>query len=84
LPEETRAALANGLIQGILHYSRRSAEIFVMASAESGVFEQSRDAVHYCLSKEVARPLQAIHAPRVQVAVRPDESALFELLRFAR
>jgi uroporphyrinogen-III synthase len=84
LPEEARAALANGLIQGILHYSRRSAEIFVMASAESGVFEQTRDAVHFCLSKEVARPLTAIHAPRIQVATRPEESSLFELLIFAR
>jgi hypothetical protein len=35
---------------------------------------------HYCLSAQVAAPLNAAGAKRVAIAPRPEEAALIELL----
>jgi hypothetical protein len=35
--------------------------------------------VHFCLSEQVAAPLRAAGAARIQVAAQPNESALLEL-----
>ncbi|MFY9693425.1 MAG: uroporphyrinogen-III synthase [Xanthobacteraceae bacterium] len=79
LPEEATAALAAG-IDGVLHYSRRSAGAFVAAARKSGLLEAALSKpVHYCLSARVAEPLAAAGAADVRIATRPDEAALMSL-----
>jgi uroporphyrinogen-III synthase len=81
LPESARSALAQDRIDGVLHYSRRSAEAFVRAIEADQLREQGLALRHLCLSAEVAAPLVAAGAERVEVARRPDQQALFELIR---
>lgn len=80
LPPETRAALSSGGLDGVLHYSRRSAEAFVSAADASGVLTPALVLPHYCLSADVAAPLAAAGARNVKIAARPEENALFQLL----
>jgi uroporphyrinogen-III synthase len=80
LPQDARAALAAGRIDGALHYSRRSAEVFVDAARRAGVLGEALALVHYCLSAQVAEPLAEAGASAIRTARRPDEAALLELL----
>ncbi len=82
LAPDLRAAFADGL-DGVLHYSRRSAQAFLTAARAAGLIDAALALMHYCLSSEVAAPLRAAGAARVAVAPRPDEAALIELLSFA-
>ena len=82
LARDLRAALADRL-DGVLHYSRRSAQAFLTAARAAGLIDAALAPTHYCLSSEVAAPLRAAGAARVAVAPRPDEAALIELLSFA-
>lgn len=81
LPESARSALAQDRIDGVLHFSRRSAEAFLHAIEADQLREQGLALRHLCLSAEVAAPLLAAGAERVEVARRPDQQALFELIR---
>jgi len=76
---KVRAALAAGEIDGVLHYSRRSAEAFLAAAAVAGIAVGALAARHYCLSAEVAEPLRRAGVD-VSVAARPEEAALLELI----
>ncbi len=79
LPRPAAVALASG-IDGVLHFSRRSAEAYVEAARNSGLLEIAlMKPVHICLSDRVAEPLTRAGAATVRVAVRPDEAALLEL-----
>ena len=79
LPAEAAAALAGG-IDGILHFSRRSAEGFLTAARNSGLLEAALSKpAHYCLSAKVAEPLQKAGAADVRIAAQPDEAALMAL-----
>jgi uroporphyrinogen-III synthase len=80
LSEPARAALAAGAIDGVLHYSKRSADVFVDRTRRAGVLDQALATAHYCLSPQVAEPLQQAGASSIRTARRPDETALFELL----
>lgn len=79
LPHEGARALSSREIDGILHYSRRTARAFLVAATESGLFAPAMAAPHYCLSSEVAAPLVEAGAASVQVAAKPEESSLFDL-----
>jgi uroporphyrinogen-III synthase len=79
--QDLRAALGAGPLDGVLHYSRRSAQAFLAAAEAAGFLTAVLKIQHYCLSEEVAAPLRAAGAT-VWVAVRPEESALVELLSF--
>jgi uroporphyrinogen-III synthase len=80
LPEVARSALANDRIDAVLHFSRRSAEAFLAAIAADRLRDQGLALRHLCLSAEVAAPLIAAGAERVEVARRPDQQKLLELL----
>ncbi|EJW12662.1 Uroporphyrinogen-III synthase [Rhodovulum sp. PH10] len=80
LPAAVRAALADSTIDGVLHYSRRSAEAFLAALAVDGLAPARLSAAHYCLSLAVAAPLRAAAAGDVRVAPQPDQKSLFGLL----
>jgi uroporphyrinogen-III synthase len=80
LPEEARAALADSKVDGVLHFSQRSAEIFLSAVRAAGVLDSALAAFHYCLSEQVARPLAAAGAASIRTASKPEEAALIELV----
>jgi uroporphyrinogen-III synthase len=77
----TAAAALSGEIDGVLHFSRRSAEAFLTAARNSGLLEAAlRKPVHYCLSARIAEPLREAGAADVRAAERPDEAALLALI----
>jgi uroporphyrinogen-III synthase len=78
LPHEVIAAI--GALDGVLHYSRRSAETLLRLAERAGVLETLRGLAHYCLSAEVARPLRDAGAARLAIAAKADENELFRLL----
>lgn len=69
-------ALAKGEIAAALHYSKRSAEIFVKLARDAGLTKALGEIDHLALSREAASPL-----PRASIAERPDEEHLLRLLR---
>jgi uroporphyrinogen-III synthase len=78
-----REALASGQIDGVLHFSRRSAKSFLDCCAASDVLAPALRLAHFCLSRQVAEPLVAAGAALVQVAPRTEEAALIELVNAA-
>jgi uroporphyrinogen-III synthase len=79
LPAQAAAALAAG-IDGVLHYSRRSAEAYIAAARRADLAKAAvADPIHFCLSAKIAAPLLAAGATNVRVAAQPDEAALLAL-----
>ena len=80
LPPDAEKALARREVDGVLHYSRRSAETFVAAVRAADVATPAMAAGHYCLSADIGAVLTNAGAGRVEIAAKPDENALFVLL----
>jgi uroporphyrinogen-III synthase len=78
---DLQAVLRGGPLDGVLHYSRRSAQAFVAGATAAGLLPTALKVRHYCLTVEVALPLETAGA-RVRIAARPEEAALIELLSF--
>jgi uroporphyrinogen-III synthase len=78
-PTVLAAALDAGDVDAVLHFSRRSAELFIQGAKASGVAGPAEDVRHLCLSAQVAEPLAG--ASRIAIAPRPEEAALIALLR---
>jgi uroporphyrinogen-III synthase len=74
------ARLAAGGIDAVLHFSRRSAEAFLVAMAAADLLSRSLKIQHYCLSAQVAAPLAAAGVADIRIASAPHERALFEML----
>jgi uroporphyrinogen-III synthase len=79
-PPAIATALAQGGIDGVLHFSRRSARAYVDCAARDDVFERALAVRHYCLSRQVSEPLAAASAAGISVAARPNEAALIEMV----
>lgn len=79
-PEALIAAFRRRGVDGVLHFSKRSAENFVNGARSAGLAEAALAVRHYCLAAQVAEPLTAAGAGDVTIAARPEESALIELL----
>jgi uroporphyrinogen-III synthase len=79
-PPAVAAALANGALDGVLHFSHRTAEAYLACAARANGRDQALAPVHFCLSRQVAQPLAAAGASIVRVAARPDEAAMLELI----
>jgi len=75
---DSHAALADGGIDAVLHYSRRAATLFLALAAAAGI--DPATTAHLCLSQDVAAPLRSA-ARVIRVAKSPDEAALLALLR---
>ena len=73
-------ALQGQTVDGVLHFSKRSADNYIAGACAAGLVEQALAVPHYCLSAAVAGPLTAAGAARVAVAAQPNEAALIELL----
>lgn len=81
-PPALIGALAAGEIDAVLHFSRRSAENYVVEAKNAGIAGPALTVRHFCLSAQVAEPLAA--ASRIFIAARPDEGALMELLQASK
>jgi uroporphyrinogen-III synthase len=79
-PDELIAALEEGTVDTVLHFSRRSAENYLNGAKKAGIESQSLRPRHFCLSAQVAVPLIAAGITNLDVARRPDEASLIALL----
>ncbi len=73
-------ALRSGSVDGVLLYSRRSAEAFAEAVSAAGLAPLSERIFLFCLSQAVAEPLAGIAAGSVLVAEKPNQISLFALI----
>jgi len=80
LARPTVAALAAGEIDGVLLYSRRSAEIFVELCKKAHPTPNLSQTRAFCLSGNAAAPLQSLSLASIQVALRPNETELLALI----
>jgi uroporphyrinogen-III synthase len=78
LPNDVRMALRGNRIDGVLHFSRRSAEAYVECSRGLGAAAVAP--AHYCLSAGTAEPLRHAGAARIHIAAHPDEASLLDLV----
>lgn len=77
-PPAARAALEQGQIDGVLHFSRRSVESYLDCGRD--ILGPALKPVHYCLSARAAEPLRLAGATHISVAVHPDEVSLLALV----
>jgi uroporphyrinogen-III synthase len=82
LPPAAVDALASG-IDGVLHFSRRSAETYVDAARAAGLLANALKPVHFCLSAQIAEPLAQARAADIRIAERPNEAVLIALIAAA-
>jgi uroporphyrinogen-III synthase len=80
LSKDQIAALAQDQMEAVLHYSRRSAEIYCRLMKSSGLEALVMAPKHFCISADTAKPLQAMGAPDVTIAPKPEEACLLERL----
>jgi uroporphyrinogen-III synthase len=80
LPSAVEQAIAAGAVDGVLHYSRRSADTFLRCADAAGLRKRVLMLPHFCLSAQVAAPLADAGAVAIRVALQPDEEALLELI----
>jgi uroporphyrinogen-III synthase len=80
-PPELIEAFKTHAVDGVLHFSKRSADNFLAGARAAGLAEAALAVRHYCLSAQIAGPLAAAGAARVAIASRPQETALIELLQ---
>lgn len=79
LSTQTRAALAEGRVACILHFSRRTVLAFLACVAKAGLENALCGPRHLCLAAQVAGPLVE-RGLAVELADAPNEEALFALL----
>jgi uroporphyrinogen-III synthase len=75
-------ALRAGRFDGVLFFSRRTAEAFVAAVEAAGLSEALAAIACYALSERIAEPLRALSSP-VEVAARPDFDGIQALIAAA-
>lgn len=80
LPDAAASALAAGRITEVLHYSRRLAETYAALAGAAGLAGEAFRPRQLCLSEQVAEPLRAAGAARIEVAPSPREDDLLTLL----
>ena len=78
-PPALKDALKAGEVDIVMHFSRRSADSYVAGAKLAGIAGAALAVRHLCLSARVAEPLA--NASRIDIAVRPDEAAMIELLQ---
>jgi uroporphyrinogen-III synthase len=79
-PPELIAAIEQERLDAVLHFSRRSADNFVIGARTAGLATPALALRQLCLSAQVAEPLVASGARDIAVARRPDEASLLALL----
>lgn len=80
-PADAADALRSGAIDGVLHFSGRTAQAYLACADALGGRDWALRPTHYCLSAQVAAPLIAAGAAQLRIAMRPEEAALIGLLQ---
>src|SRR5262249_5143082 len=80
---DVAVALAQGALDGVLHFSRRSAQAYLDCAARAGMLERALALVQFCLSRQVAQPPAAAGAAVIRRAPKPNEAAMIELIGVA-
>jgi uroporphyrinogen-III synthase len=80
LPSAVQTALARQELDGVLHYSRRTASILLDCANAAGVLSAVLRLTHYCLSQRASEPLAAAGAGDIRIAARPEEAAMLDLV----
>jgi uroporphyrinogen-III synthase len=82
LPPGTIAALRSNELDGVLHFSRRTAETFVQCAKRAGVLAEGLRLLQFCISAHAAEPLAraGAQAENIRIAAQPDEDALVGLI----
>jgi uroporphyrinogen-III synthase len=79
-PHAAVEAFARG-VDGVLHFSRRSAEAYVTAARGAGLLDDAlRRPIHFCLSAQIAEPLAPAGGRDIRTAPAPTETALLALI----
>ncbi|MGP8233507.1 MAG: uroporphyrinogen-III synthase [Methylovirgula sp.] len=78
LNDEALAALDADAVDAVLHYSRRSAALFLELLEAAG-FDPAV-LRHIAISEDAAAPLRELDLPHVAVAAHPDEDSMLALL----
>lgn len=65
-------------LQGVVLFSKRTANIYITLMQQLGFFESIKQKQHFCLSAAVAQPLQTqkIHKSYIKISPSPDVKAL--------
>ncbi len=79
LPDNAHDALWDGRIEAVLHFSRRSAELFVDLAQRAGVAAPAARARHCAISSDSAEPLRDF-TTNLRVARTPNSRSLFDCL----
>ncbi len=79
-PPELIDALSKGAVDGVLHFSKRSAENYLAGARAAGLTGPALKVRHYCLSTQIAAPLAEAGATHISIAPHPSEAGLIELL----
>ncbi len=80
LSSDAAQGLRCGAIDGVLLYSKRSAETFVNLCRAAGLTDHLSHLNAYCLSANAALPLQSIGLRGIHVASSPNEPDLLTLI----
>ncbi len=78
LRPQTARAIADGALDAVVLMSPRTAAIFVELVGKAGLAEPGRRLAYVCLSANVAGALKGLAPARVNIAVRPNSSAILE------
>jgi uroporphyrinogen-III synthase len=79
-PPGVVAALRAGDVEGVLHFSRRSAEIFVQCAERAAMVPAALRSLQFCISAQAAEPLVQAGADKIRIAAQPEEDALVALI----
>jgi uroporphyrinogen-III synthase len=80
LAEETKNAFRQGLLDGVLFFSPRTAATFVSLAKAAGLENACRTVDAYCLSAGVAQRVGELSWRRIVVAAEPTRAALLAVL----
>lgn len=80
MPPDICRAFAEHRIDAILHYSKRTARVFVEAARADGVEISALALLQCCISESVGAVLRDEGASQVSIATTPNEDALFDAL----
>jgi uroporphyrinogen-III synthase len=80
LPEAVAGALRARGIDGVLHFSKRSAQAYVDCAKVARLLAPALAPVQFCLSRQVADPLAAQRAAGIRIAPHPNEAAILALV----
>lgn len=79
-PENAAAALRERKVEAAVHYSPRSAQVFLDLAREAGLAQPAQDLIHVAISANAAAPLISAGASTVLVAEHPEEAGMLAAL----